>query len=93
MKHIIGATLAALLAGQAQLAPAAQASQGKALVEKHCTSCHDDSVYTREERRITTLQGLQKQVQRCELSLGLKWFDDDIADVVAYLNETYYRFE
>jgi hypothetical protein len=77
-----------LLAGM----PAAQAADGKQLVEKNCTSCHDDSVYTRKDRRVTTLEGLKKQVKRCELNLGLKWFDDEINAVADYLNDTYYRF-
>ena len=93
MKYIIGTILAVLISGQTQTALAADADKGKVLVEKHCTSCHDDAMYTRKERRVTTLKGLQKQVRRCELSLGLTWFDEDIAAVVNYLNGTYYHFE
>lgn len=93
MRTITAAALALLLAGLAQQLPAADAGHGKSLVEQHCTSCHDAAIYTREGRRVTTLDGLQKQVRRCELSLGLKWFDEDVADVVDYLNGTYYRFK
>jgi len=81
---------AALLA---QPGMAADAGHGKALHDKNCTSCHDDKVYTRQDRKVTTAAGLQKQVQRCELTLGLKWFDEDIEDVAAHLNETYYHFK
>jgi cytochrome c553 len=81
-------TFILLLAGL----PAAQAADGKQLVEENCTSCHDDSVYSRKDRRVTSLEGLQKQVKRCELNLGLKWFDDEINAVTGYLNDTYYRF-
>ncbi len=42
---------------------------------------------------MTSLAGLKKQVQRCELSQGLKWFDEDVDDVVNYLNTTYYKFK
>ena len=63
------------------------------LVKEHCSGCHDDGIYTREERRVTTLDGLQNQVRRCDINLGLKWFDDDINDVVTYLNNQYYKFE
>ncbi len=69
------------------------ADTGKALVEINCTSCHSDAVYTRENRRITTLEGLKNQVKRCELSLGLKWFDDDVNAVTSYLNTNYYHFK
>ncbi|NNG11753.1 MAG: cytochrome c [Halobacteria archaeon] len=76
-----------------QALQAADADTGKELVEINCTSCHSDAVYTRENRRITTLEGLKKQVGRCELSLGLKWFDDDINAVTSYLNKNYYHFK
>ena len=86
------AALAPLLAAPLAL-QAADAGKGKDLLENNCTSCHSDAVYTRENRRITTLDGLNKQVRRCELSLGLKWFDEDINAVTAYLNNNYYHFK
>lgn len=73
-------------------AMAADISNGKSLQQKNCMSCHDDGVYTRSDRRVTTMEGLTKQVKRCELSLGLQWFDDDINDVTGYLNESFYKF-
>jgi mono/diheme cytochrome c family protein len=72
--------------------PAANLDSGKTLVEGNCTKCHDERVYTRPDRRVTTLDGLSNQVRRCEQSLGLKWFDEEIDNVAAYLNETYYHF-
>lgn len=69
------------------------AASGAELHQQHCTSCHDDGVYTRPDHRVTTLEGLRKQVQRCELSLGLKWFDEDIEAVTSYLNDNYYKFK
>jgi cytochrome c553 len=75
------------------LPAATAADNGATLHQEHCTSCHDDSVYTRKDRRVTSLAGLKKQVRRCELSQGLKWFDEDVDDVVNYLNKTYYKFK
>lgn len=71
----------------------ARADTGAELHAKNCTSCHGDSVYTRKDHRVTSLAGLEKQVRRCELSLGLKWFDEEVNDVVNYLNTTYYKFK
>ena len=71
---------------------AADISHGKSLQQENCMACHDDGVYSRNDRRVTTLDGLHKQVKRCELTLGLQWFDDDVNDVTAYLNETFYKF-
>ena len=72
---------------------AADISHGKSLQQKNCMGCHDDGMYTRENRRVSSLDGLQKQVERCELSLGLKWFEEDIAAVTEYLNTTYYHYK
>jgi len=86
--------LAATCLLAAGLQPASVAAEtGAQLHDANCTSCHDERVYTREDHRVTSLDGLKKQVQRCELSLGLKWFDEDITAVTNYLNTTYYKFK
>ncbi len=72
---------------------AADVAHGGQLQQENCMSCHDDGIYTRANRKVTSLDGLQKQVRRCELTLGLKWFDDDIDDVSAYLNQNFYHFK
>ena len=66
---------------------------GKQLVDTHCFKCHGTEVYTRPDRRVTSLPKLHSQVRRCELSLGLKWFDQDIENVADYLNKEFYRFK
>ena len=80
-------------------AGAADVSVGKTLHEKHCIACHTsltggkpDSLYTRADRRVNTLDALKKQVRRCELSLGLQWFDEDIENVTGFLNREFYGF-
>jgi hypothetical protein len=72
---------------------AADLLRGHELVETHCQRCHGSEVYTRPDRRVTSLPGLRKQVQRCELMLGLTWFDEDIENTAAYLNREYYKFK
>jgi len=42
---------------------------------------------------VTSLEGLDRQVRRCELALGLKWFDEEIADMTGYLNTHHYKFQ
>ena len=93
MKTVSKLLLAAALASVSTLATAADPGHGKALQQENCMSCHDDDVYTRKDRKVTTLAGLDKQVRRCELTLGLQWFDEDVADVVGYLNESFYGFK
>lgn len=71
----------------------ADADAGKALHDENCLKCHGPEIYTREDHRVKDLAGLKKQVSRCELSLGLKWFDEDIDNVVEYVNANFYKFE
>ncbi len=89
-----------LILGACGTAGATDIARGKTLHEEHCVSCHAsltggnaDSLYTRTDRRVTTLEGLQKQVRRCELTLGLRWFDEDVNDVTSFLNQNFYHFE
>ena len=72
---------------------AADAHPGKELHDENCTRCHDSSVYTRAERKVTSLQGLHNQVRRCDSMLELRLFDDDIENIVQYLNTQYYQFK
>ena len=71
----------------------ADAEHGQKLHDEQCMKCHDSGVYTREDRRVADRDALVKQVKRCELNLGLSWFDTDINDVVQYLNQSYYKFK
>lgn len=88
MRSLLLASL--LLASLATMA--ADVNSGRQLVDENCYSCHDASLYTRPDRRVTDPAALRKQVQRCELSLELQWFDEQIDDVVAYLNQAFYKF-
>lgn len=83
-----------LLAAAATGAFAADAdtAHGKQLVDDNCYSCHGNEVYTRNDRRVKSRSGLTKQVQRCELSLGLSWFDEDVENAAEHLNQNFYRF-
>jgi mono/diheme cytochrome c family protein len=72
---------------------AANGDNVQKLYEQHCVSCHGTELYTREDRKVTSLPALKQQVRRCETALGLRWFDEEIADVAQFLNEHYYRFQ
>ena len=59
----------------------------------NCTRCHDDSVYIRDNRRVTSYPALQAQVERCDANLGTTLFPDDLALLVDHMNSTYYKFD
>ncbi len=90
MKAVALLILALALNGNAL---AGDMAHGKQLLEKNCTGCHDDSVYTRKDRFISSKEALTKQVRRCSANTGVQWFDEDVAAVVDYLNATYYKFK
>ena len=72
--------------------PAADIENGNDLHFEHCTGCHDSSVYTRADRKMADLAQLGKQVRFCKDAVGATWFDDEVDDVIEYLNATYYKF-
>jgi len=66
--------------------------KGSKLYKNSCTTCHDSSVYTRKDRKINTINGLEKQVERCSNSLRTSYTDDQNGDIVKFLNDDYYKF-
>ncbi len=85
--------LPALLATSLPIAAiAADVENGDDLHFESCTGCHDDSLYTRADRKVGDLAQLGRQVRFCKDAVGATWFDDEVDDVIAYLNATYYKF-
>ncbi len=99
MRHIVlclmlGGVVAPVWADEVDI------ENGKNLHNTHCNACHQsmsegdpNQLYTRENRRVTNAGQLQNQVQRCSLNLRLEWFDTEINDVSAYLNQQFYHFK
>lgn len=97
MKKILILLPALLLAAGATRA--GDAARGKQLHDQYCIDCHSGMVggdgtllYKRKNRRVNSFEALLKQIDRCDQSLGLKWFPEDVADVAAYLNREFYKF-
>ena len=67
-------------------------SNGKALHDENCFACHNESQYTRQDRIVTNYEKLRARVMQCELMLELAWFDEEVDDVTAYLNQAFYKF-
>lgn len=82
------------------VALAADPSEGRKLVGEHrCETCHHNktlgdakAVYLRKDRKVTSMEKLKAQVALCNNELNLKLFPEDEEHIVAYLNETYYKF-
>lgn len=80
-----------LLAQSAMAAPDPVNGQ-KLFAASRCLECHGTDVFTRPDRKVKSLAALESQVRKCDANLSTNWFDDEILDVVSYLNKTYYKF-
>ena len=74
-------------------------AKGKDLHDAACLQCHasltggqPNSFYTRSDRKITTLAGLQRQVKGCAIAADADWSDAERESVVDYLSKTFYGF-
>jgi hypothetical protein len=81
------------------LAAGDPAQGGKLVAEKKCEICHNNktlgdakAVYLRKDRKVTTLAKLKAQVALCNSELNLGLFPEDEEHIVAFLDQTYYRF-
>jgi mono/diheme cytochrome c family protein len=95
MKFLPVLLIQLLLSGAASAATAEETDLvklGRTLHQEHCTKCHTEAVYTRENRFVKSLQALNTQVERCKNNTGAQWFDEDTAAVVKYLDDKYYKF-
>lgn len=93
-KHLLGIALACATVSAGAAYAQGNADNGKELFNKsQCMKCHGAEIYTRPERKVKDLESLGRQVRMCDSQLSVNWFDDEINDVVAYLNREYYKFE
>ena len=93
-KKILSTTLitAGLLISGASMAEGNAGNGNKLYSASKCNKCHGTEVFTRKDRKIKDIKGLEAQVRRCDSNLNTNWFDDEIINVTAYLNQQYYKF-
>ena len=76
-------------------------ANGKVIDQQKCYACHakksgfsnGDMIYTRSDGKVKSLANLKKMVSLCNSELRLDLFPEDEADVVAYLNQKFYKFK
>ena len=67
-------------------------SRGQLLYENHCTRCHASVLHVRENRRADSLKVLEGWVRRWSGEEKLDWSEEEVVEVVDYLNRRYYKF-
>ena len=93
MKNICFITLIGILLVSTNLF-SYDAENGKKLYhEAKCQKCHTSEDFMSEKRKVKDLAKLQWRVKRCDFTMGAGWFDEDIDDVVHYLNSNFYKFK
>jgi mono/diheme cytochrome c family protein len=83
--------LLALAACAATPATAADLERGRLLHENHCRMCHESIAYKRDERIANDYAQIKAQVTRWQTNTGLRWSEEDIDSVTAFVAKTYYK--
>lgn len=76
-------------------------ANGKLIDQQKCYACHakktgfgnGDMIYTRSDSKVKSIADLKKMVGLCNTELRLDLFPEDEADVVAFLNQQFYKFK
>ena len=92
MKSIALCTACLVLSMSAHAATPDPANGERLFKQSRCLSCHTTEVFTSPTRKVKSYAALESQVRRCDANLSTNWFDDQILDVVSYLNQMYYKF-
>lgn len=80
---------------------AADVLNGKTLHQAKCYQCHaeksglgnGDVIYTRLDRKSKDLAGVKRMVSMCNTELRLDLFPEDEVDLVAYINQQFYKYK
>jgi hypothetical protein len=70
--------------------PMVSADRGGDLYRDNCNACHTAQVHWREKRQVRTWDDLLFQVTRWQRIADLRWSQEEVADVAAYLNAVFY---
>ncbi len=88
----VGLACAALAWLGAGTVGAQDLERGKALHDNHCRMCHDSVAYKRGEKIAKDYAQVRAQVVRWEGNTSLRWTQEDIDNVAAYLATKYYGY-
>jgi len=93
MKVILSVPVMTFLAVSSHAAVPGDGAEGKRLHDSNCVSCHDVSVYTRQDHKVRSLDGLKQQVENCTHMAQKEFSPAERQDIVKYLNDQFYRFQ
>ena len=92
-KYFIALFASLLFSTGALAADKATPSAAQKMHDSKCLTCHKTDVYTREDRRVKSLQALSHQVENCMKGpADANWNATETQAVVEYLNSKFYKF-
>lgn len=89
MSAFLAAAVCSLAATAAEMP---DLERGRALYENHCVVCHTSKVHRRYPPSAIDREALRFIVKVWVEEQKLQWSQQDIDDVVFYLNRTHYKF-
>ncbi len=66
---------------------------GASLTQQHCTRCHGDEMYMRDDRQVKSLESLKQRAHGCNTMTDANLFEEDVAKIIDHLNTEFYHFE
>jgi len=93
MKLIPSVPIMMFLAVSAHAALPGDGAEGKRLHDANCVSCHGVSVYSRQDRKVRSLDALKQQVENCTHMAQKEFSPAERKGIVKYLNDQFYRFQ
>ena len=72
----------------------ADIEEGKEMFdESNCMECHETSHFKAKKDKVNDYKKLHKIVSMCAFNNDTGWFDDELDDVVKYVNREFYHFK
>jgi mono/diheme cytochrome c family protein len=97
LRAVCAVALGILAAGSAaaQTPDVPNTSRGKSLYETHCGGCHYARLHERPRERsiVHSRAELREQVAQRAALTGRPFTREDLDDIAAYLDQSYYQFE
>ncbi len=66
--------------------------RGMELYENHCTACHTSQAHIREKHKAKSLAQIESWIRHWVKELKLPWTDEEVKEVLTYLNLRYYKY-
>jgi hypothetical protein len=94
MKSILCASILILLTLSAYAASLPGDSvEGKRLLDANCLKCHQTDIFTRQDRRVQSLDALKEQLVSCSHAAKREFSASELQDLLKYLNDQFYHFQ